>query len=108
MPFWYFLTIPELPREISHQSNLVEIKRYLVNENDPVAPGTAIASVENWWATMTLKANGKGLVQKIFFDPGTNVRIGDPIAIIGADGEDVPHEKPCSIVEIAEVKRRKP
>jgi len=57
---------------------------------------------------MTLKANGKGVVRKTFFEPGTSVKIGDPIAIIGADGENIPYGKELALVEVVERKRRKP
>ncbi len=57
---------------------------------------------------MTLKANGKGVLRKTFFEPGTSVKIGDPIAIIGADGENIPYGKELALVEVIEHKRRRP
>lgn len=108
MPFWYFFKIPKLPAEISHQSNRVEIGEYLLKEGDPVKPGTPIAIVENYWARMRLKANGKGVLRRTFFRSGTTVHIGDPIAIIGADGDDIPYDKDYSLLEVIEMKRTKP
>jgi pyruvate dehydrogenase E2 component (dihydrolipoamide acetyltransferase) len=108
MSFWYFVTVPKLPAEVSHQSNIVEVQKYLLKEGDPVDLGTAVALVENYWARMRLKANSKGILQKTFFRPGTHVKIGDPIAIIGADGENLPYDRESSTVEIAEIKREKP
>jgi hypothetical protein len=43
--------------------------------------GTPLVVIENYWAVMTLKANGKGILRKTFFERGTSVKIGDPIAI---------------------------
>ena len=70
--------------------------------------GTPVALVENYWARMRLKANSKGILQKTFFRPWTHVKIGDPIAIIGADGENLPYDRQSSTVEITEIKREKP
>ena len=108
MPFWYFLTVPKLPTEVSHQSNTVEIRKYLLKEGDPVDLGTPVALVENYWGRVRLRASSKGILQKTFFRPGTHVKIGDPIAIIGADGEELPYDRESSTVEIAEIKREKP
>ncbi len=108
MPFWYFFKIPELPAEVSHQSNSVEVGEYLLKEGDPVKPGTPIAIVENYWAKMRLKANGLGVLQRTFFKPGAQVQIGDPIAIIGADGENIPYGRDYTLLEVVEMKRAKP
>jgi pyruvate/2-oxoglutarate dehydrogenase complex dihydrolipoamide acyltransferase (E2) component len=108
MPFWYYFSVRKLPPEVSHQSNVVEIRKYLASEGTAVDVGTPIASVENYWAVVTLKSNGKGLLRKIIFDPGTSVKIGDPIAVIGSDGENIPYGKEQASVEITEHKRYKP
>ena len=108
MPFWYFFTVPKLPLDVSHQSNMVEVQKYLCKEGDAVEAGTPIADIENYWAVMRLKANGKGIVRKTFFSAGTSVRIGDPIAIIGADGEEIPYGKDYSILEVIANKHEKP
>src|SRR4051812_26664926 len=107
MPFWYFFTIPQLPQEVSHQSNTVEIQKYLVSEGDKLDAGTALAVIENYWAVMSLKTNGSGIVAKTFFPSGTTVKIGDPIAIINADGESIPYGKADSVLEIVKTKREK-
>jgi pyruvate/2-oxoglutarate dehydrogenase complex dihydrolipoamide acyltransferase (E2) component len=108
MPFWYYFPVPKLPPEISHQSNLVEIRKYLAPEGSAVDVGTPIAVIENYWAVMTLKANGKEILKKTFFEPGTSVKIGDPIAVIGSDGEDIPYENELASIEMTERKRQKP
>jgi pyruvate/2-oxoglutarate dehydrogenase complex dihydrolipoamide acyltransferase (E2) component len=108
MPFWYYFNVPKLPPEVAHQSNLVEIRNYVATEGSPVDAGSPIAVVENYWAVMTLKANGKGILKKTFFDRGTSVKIGDPIAIIGADGECIPYDRELVVLEVTEHKRSKP
>jgi len=107
MPFWYYFPVPKLPPETSHQSNIIEIRKYLAPEGSAVDVGTPIAVIENYWAVMTLKANGKGILKKTFFEPGTSVKVGDPIAVIGSDGENIPYEKPYALVDITEHKRKK-
>jgi len=108
MPFWYYFPVPKLPPEISHQSNIVEIRKYLAPEGSTVDVGTPIAIIENYWAVMTLKANGKGILKKTVFEPGTSVKIGHPIAVIGCEGENVPSERELASVELTERKRQKP
>jgi pyruvate/2-oxoglutarate dehydrogenase complex dihydrolipoamide acyltransferase (E2) component len=108
MPFWYFFPVPKLPPEVSHQSNVVEIRKYLASEGSAVDVGTPVVVIENYWAVMTLKANGKGILRKTFFERGTSVKIGDPIAIIGSDGENIPYGKELVSVEMTERKRQKP
>jgi pyruvate/2-oxoglutarate dehydrogenase complex dihydrolipoamide acyltransferase (E2) component len=108
MPFWYFIKILPLPPDVAHQSNLVDVRKYLLKEGDKVQHGTPIVAIENYWALMELRANGTGIVKKILFDSGTTVKIGDPVAIIGADGEAIPHSKNDSFLEIVKNKRNKP
>jgi pyruvate dehydrogenase E2 component (dihydrolipoamide acetyltransferase) len=107
MPFWYYFSVPKLPADVAHQSNLVEIRKYLATEGTRLDVGSPVALIENYWAIMTLKANGKGVLRKTFFEPGTSVKIGDPIAVVGADGEAVPYGKEYAVVEITERKREK-
>src|SRR2546423_86597 len=83
---------PKLPPEVSDRSNLVELREYLLKEGDPVSLGTPVAMVENRWAQIRLKANGEGILRKTIFN-GTQVRINDPIAVIDADGENIPYQK---------------
>ena len=65
MPFWYFFTIPKMPKQVSHQSNLVEVQEYLLNEGQAVDIDTPVAMVENYWAKMRLKASGRGVPKDI-------------------------------------------
>lgn len=108
MPFWYFFPVPPIPAEVAHQSNQVELIKYLAKERSNVKKGTPIALVENWWAVFQLSANGQGVLKKTFFDPGTSIKVGDPIAIIGADGESIPYGQSYVVLEIVKTKRQKP
>lgn len=108
MPFWYFFPVPELPPEVAHQSNTVDVQKYLLKEGQPISRGTPIALVENYWAIMQLNANGNGILEKIFFDNGSSVKCGDPIATIICDGDDLIYKKPVATLEIVTIKRNKP
>ena len=105
MPFWYFFNVPPLPPDASDQSNQVRIRQYLCVEGDFVEPGTPMTLIENDKALMLLKANGKGIVKKTLFEPHTYVRVGDPVAIIDADGEAIPYGRDYSVLEVVERKR---
>jgi pyruvate/2-oxoglutarate dehydrogenase complex dihydrolipoamide acyltransferase (E2) component len=108
MPFWYFFPVPQIPPEVAHQSNQVELVKYQAKEGSKIEKGTPIALVENWWAVFQLRANGPGVLKRTFFDPGTSIRVGDPIAIIGADGENLPYGQNYAVLEIVKTKREKP
>ena len=63
-------------------------------------------SFENYWAVLTLKANGKGILREAFIELSTSVKIGDPIAVIGSDRENIPYGKEHVSIEITEHKRQ--
>ena len=58
-------------------------------EGDPVAVDDLLAEVETDKATMEFRAFDKGTLLKILVQPGAQVKLGQPVAILGAPGEDV-------------------
>jgi pyruvate dehydrogenase E2 component (dihydrolipoamide acetyltransferase) len=58
-------------------------------EGDAVAVDDLLAEVETDKATMEFRAFDKGTLLKILVPPGSNVKLGQPVAILGAPGEDV-------------------
>lgn len=58
-------------------------------EGDPVEVDDLLAEVETDKATMEFRAFDKGTLLKILVAPGTLVKLGDPVAILGNAGEDV-------------------
>ena len=59
------------------------------NEGDPVAVDDLLAEVETDKATMEFRAFDKGTLLKILVTAGTNVKLGQAVAILGEAGEDV-------------------
>jgi pyruvate/2-oxoglutarate dehydrogenase complex dihydrolipoamide acyltransferase (E2) component len=107
MPFWYFLRVPILGPEVNHQSNAVDVRKYLIRGGKFFDSGTPIIEVENYWAVMQLRAVGRGTFRKSFFDHHESVRIGDPIGIVAADGDDQIYDRDNLSVKILEVKRQR-
>ena len=73
------------------QGNTVEsciIQEWKVKEGDAVKSGTAVCIVETDKATFDVPAGADGIVLKILSDAGEDVPVLQPIAIIGAAGED--------------------
>ena len=57
---------------------------------------------------MALKAVGSGYASKTFFEKGTHIKEGDPMAIVVCDPEDGPRSKETSVIEVIENIRQKP
>jgi pyruvate dehydrogenase E2 component (dihydrolipoamide acetyltransferase) len=58
-------------------------------EGDPIAVDDLLADVETDKATMEFRSFDKATLLKILVAPGTQVKLGQPVAIIGAPGEDI-------------------
>ncbi|MFB6351616.1 MAG: pyruvate dehydrogenase complex dihydrolipoamide acetyltransferase [Bradymonadaceae bacterium] len=59
------------------------------NEGDQVKEGEVIADVETDKATMEMESWYDGTLLKVLAEAGSSVAVGDPIAIVGEEGEDV-------------------
>jgi pyruvate dehydrogenase E2 component (dihydrolipoamide acetyltransferase) len=58
-------------------------------EGDSVEVDDLLAEVETDKATMEFRSFDKGTVLKILVPPGTQVKLGQPVAIVGSPGEDI-------------------
>jgi len=58
-------------------------------EGDAVASGEVLCEVETDKAVMEYEAGADGVLLKILLDEGDACGVGDPIAIIGDEGEDI-------------------
>src|SRR3954453_17478514 len=65
------------------------LAKWLVKEGDKVNSGDILAEIETDKATMEFEAVDEGTVAKILVPEGSEgVKVGAPIAIIAAEGED--------------------
>ena len=65
------------------------IVEWRVKENDYVNKGDVIALVESDKATFEVEAYESGILLKLLYDAGTEVRVLGPIAYVGEPGETV-------------------
>ena len=66
------------------------LAKWLVKEGDDVKSGDILAEIETDKATMEFEAVDEGKIAKILVPEGTDgVKVGQPIAILAADGETV-------------------
>ena len=66
------------------------ISSWLVSEGQQVAVGTPLAEVETEKAVVEYAAEVAGTVLQLVADAGTTIAVGDPIAVVGEPGEQVP------------------
>src|SRR5690348_9159532 len=66
------------------------LAKWLVKEGDDVKSGDILAEIETDTATMEFEAVDEGKIAKILVPEGTDgVKVGQPIAILAGDGEQV-------------------
>ncbi len=66
------------------------VARWVKQEGDRVAAGDVIAEIDTDKATMELTAYEDGVLLKILVGEGESADLGTPIALIGAEDEEVP------------------
>jgi pyruvate dehydrogenase E2 component (dihydrolipoamide acetyltransferase) len=67
---------------------------WIKKENDPIQKGDIIATVESDKATFDVEAYESGILLKILYKEGDEVRVLTPIAYIGQPGEQIVTEAP--------------
>src|SRR3954452_21393108 len=66
------------------------LAKWLVKEGDDVKSGDILAEIETDKATMEFEAVDEGKIAKILVPEGTDgVKVGQPIALLASDGEQV-------------------
>ncbi|NDJ86793.1 MAG: 2-oxo acid dehydrogenase subunit E2, partial [Chloroflexi bacterium] len=63
--------------------------RWLKQVGEPVEKGEVIAEIETDKATVEVEAQASGTVLKLMVGENTVVEVGSPIAVVGAEGEEV-------------------
>lgn len=94
---WNFVQIPRLPRpslwgrlSLSlglsrvpvQSSEHVVMEEYRVHENQVLTPKSIIAIVSSVETTYAIRVCRRARVRKTFFEPGSAIPIGDPIALL--------------------------
>ena len=73
------------------------LAKWLVKEGDDVKSGDILAEIETDKATMEFEAVDEGKIAKILVPEGTDgVKVGQPIALLAADGETVSEAAPAA------------
>lgn len=85
-----FVQMPQLSDTMT-EGTLI---RWLVNVGDKVDVGDPLAEVETDKATMEMVAFDEGTIGAIYMDEGTKSPVGETLAVIIEEGEDVP-DKPA-------------
>ena len=90
-------TIIEMPK-LSDTMSVGTLVKWHKEEGDSVENGDTLAEVETDKATMELENFEDGVLLKIFVSEGSEVPIGSPLAVVGAEGEEIPEisESPAS------------
>jgi pyruvate dehydrogenase E1 component beta subunit len=78
------------------------LSKWLVKEGDEVKSGDILAEIETDKATMEFEAVDEGTIAKILVPEGSEgVKVGQPIALLAADGEQVGESTPAPAAEAA-------
>ena len=73
------------------------LAKWLVKEGDDVKSGDILAEIETDKATMEFEAVDEGKIAKILVPEGTDgVKVGQPIALLAGDGEQVSDAAPAA------------
>jgi pyruvate dehydrogenase E2 component (dihydrolipoamide acetyltransferase) len=79
------LTMPRL----SDTMEAGTVIKWNVKEGDSVKSGAVVADIETDKATMEMPCFDDGRIAALLVEPGKQVKVGTPIAIIAVDGEDL-------------------
>jgi pyruvate dehydrogenase E2 component (dihydrolipoyllysine-residue acetyltransferase) len=80
--------IIEMPK-LSDTMTVGTLVKWLKKEGDAVKSGDMLAEVETDKATMEFRAFDKGTLLKHLVSAGAQVKLGQPVAILGNAGEDI-------------------
>jgi pyruvate dehydrogenase E2 component (dihydrolipoamide acetyltransferase) len=69
------------------------IVRWLKSEGDNVEKGEPLYELDTEKVTQEVEAEASGVLLKILADEGEEIEVGNAIAVIGQEGEDVPEEE---------------
>jgi pyruvate/2-oxoglutarate dehydrogenase complex dihydrolipoamide acyltransferase (E2) component len=70
-----------------------------VEEGGPVQRGTRIAIIETSIGHFAVTTNGDGFLREKLFPAGSVIEARNSIAVVAADGENIPYNRPYSQAE---------
>src|SRR5688572_33410569 len=70
------------------------IVRWLKSEGDQVEKGEPLYELDTEKVTQEVEADASGVLLKILAGEGEEIEVGNAIAVIGEEGEDVPDAEP--------------
>ena len=82
-------TIIRMP-EVLAGSEEAAIQSWLVTVGQQITVGVPLAEVETEKATVEYAAENEGTILELLVAEGVSVKVGDPIAVVGAQGETAP------------------
>lgn len=94
MPFWYEVPVPDLSPSEPGKLVLVE---WLRPVRAWVEAGEPIARLRHGAREYEVLVNGPGVLAEHRCEVGAAIRPGDVLAIMHADGESIPYDKPYSL-----------
>ncbi|GAA4661265.1 dihydrolipoamide acetyltransferase family protein [Amycolatopsis dongchuanensis] len=81
-------TLLRMP-EVAAGATEAVLSEWLVKENDPFRSGDPIALIETDKASVELAAEEDATILRALVSAGTSVEVGSPMAVLGAEGEEV-------------------
>lgn len=93
-------TVIRMP-EVLAGSEEAAIQTWLVAVGDTLTLGRPLAEIETEKANVEYAAEAEGTVLQLLVKEGVNVKVGDPILVIGAEGETVEAAPAAPVVEPA-------
>ncbi|GAB3569423.1 pyruvate dehydrogenase complex dihydrolipoamide acetyltransferase [Amycolatopsis endophytica] len=81
-------TLLRMP-EVAAGATEAVLSEWLVKENDPFRAGDPIAVIETDKASVELAAEEDATILRALVPGGSSVEVGSPMAVLGADGEEV-------------------
>jgi pyruvate dehydrogenase E2 component (dihydrolipoamide acetyltransferase) len=75
--------------EVAANTPEATLVAWIVNENTPYSAADSIVTVETAKAAVDIEAESDGVILKTLVEAGRDVKVGEPIALIGVPGETV-------------------
>jgi pyruvate dehydrogenase E2 component (dihydrolipoamide acetyltransferase) len=93
-------TLIRMPEVLANSSEAA-IQTWLVTLGQEITVGVPLAEVETEKAIVEYAAETAGTVLKLLVEEGVSVKVGDPIAVLGAQGENIDDLSPSEPTDAA-------